>query len=353
MHPTLLPEEAALHADSIVTGDAEACWPTILQDVENGKLKPRYQALVGVPGRDILPRRDIFRGKGYLPLTLLQFGRGCTSQCSYCASGAYFDHRHYTRDIRSVIKEIEGQERKYLFFVDDNIVADKAAAKELFRALIPLKVKWVSQASIDATEDRELMDLMTKSGCLGNVVGFESLDMRNLEASSKQVNLSGAAEGYREQIAILKDHGLQTWAAFTLGYDWDDEENIRRTLDFAMSNKFTFAAFNILMPYPGTAFYRELKEEGRLLYNGSWWTHPEYRFNHAAFSPARMTADELTEGGFRCRKVFNSPLSIVRRAFQRKTNMGSLLRFGIYLMYAPLFRKETFKKQGMLLGTRA
>jgi hypothetical protein len=166
----------------------------------------------------------------------------------------------------------------------------------------------------------------------------------------KSVNYEAAGGAYAEEIRILRDHGLQTWAAFTLGYDHDTSDSVRRTLDFALENRFAFAAFNILMPYPGTPFHAKLAAQGRLLYGRSWWLHHEYRFNHAAFRPRMMSPEELTELGFTCRKTFNSPLSIVKRAFDLKTNMRSALKLGIYALYAPLFRREVFKKQGMRLG---
>jgi len=350
MHITLLPEEAALYADSIVTGDAETVWTEVIEDARQNRLKPRYDAPPGIPQPGTATRRDLFGGKGYLPITLLQFGRGCRYSCSYCAVSTYFHSCHYKRRIDEVIREIEGQNRRTLFFVDDNITADHQAAKELFRALIPLKVRWVSQASIDITGDRELLTLMKKSGCLGNVIGFESLSPENLAGTGKTANVSASSDEYRTEIKILRDFGFQTWAAFTLGYDRDTPDALERMLDFSLENRFTFAAFNILMPYPGTRFYQRLNRENRLLYNGKWWLHPEYRFNHAAYIPAKMTAGQLTETGLHCRSVFNSPGAIVRRAFDLKTNMRNPLRLGIYCAYNPLFKRETVKKQDMLLG---
>jgi radical SAM superfamily enzyme YgiQ (UPF0313 family) len=272
------------------------------------------------------------------------------NRCDYCATGSYARGTFHYRSIDRVIQEIASQNRRYLFFVDDNIVADREAAKQLFRELIPLKIRWVSQADIAITRDRDLMDLMVRSGCLGNVIGLESLDTRNLESVGKSVNYKAAGGAYAEEIRILRDHGLQTWAAFTLGYDFDTPDSIRRTLDFALENRFAFAAFNILMPYPGTPFHAKLAAQGRLLYDGTWWLHEEYRFNHAAFRPRMMSPEVLTDLGFSCRKTFNSPLSIVKRAFDLKTNMRSVLKLGIYALYAPLFRREAFKKQGMRLG---
>ncbi len=350
MHATLLPEEVKAHTDSIYVGDAEYLWSQVIADARRGKLQPIYEADVGPPQPGVLTRRDIFKGKGYLPITLLQFSRGCRFNCEFCAVSAFFEKTQYCRPVGEVVQEIEGQARRHLFFVDDNILADHAAAKSLFRALIPLKVNWVSQASIDMTQDRELMDLMVKSGCLGNVIGFESLDPRNLRAMRKTPNLMGRFEAYKPQLEMLRDYGLQTWAAFTLGHDYDTRDSIERMLEFALKSKFTFAAFNVLMPYPNTRLYHRLKAEGRLLYDGAWWLHPDYRFNYAAFRPRLMSADELTEAGFDCRSRFNRVGAIIRRTFDLKTNMRSLYRLAIYAIYSRLFRQETFKKHGMRLG---
>lgn len=352
IHATLMPHEAAAHADSVFTGDAEFLWRQVIEDARQGKLQPVYKAPVGPPQPGTLTRRDIFKGKGYLPVTLLQFSRGCRFACEFCAVSAYFSQVQYCRAICETVEEIESQNRRYLFFVDDNILSNHETAKALFRALIPLKVKWVSQASIDMVNDRELMELMVKSGCLGHVIGFESLDPRNLHAMHKTPNLNGGLDHYRVQLEILRDYGLQTWAAFTLGHDYDTRESIERTLEFALENKFTFAAFNILMPYPNTPLYQRLNAEDRLLYEGKWWLHPEYRFNYAAFRPRLMTADELTEVGFHCRKTFNSTRAILHRAFDAKTNMRSLLRFALFVVYSRLFRQETLKKQGLRLGLK-
>ena len=103
----------------------------------------------------------------------------------FCAVTKYFDKRVHLRRIDEVLKEIELQERKLVFFVDDNIAANHQALKELCRALIPMRIRWVSQASLDITRDRELMDVMLESGCLGHVMGFESLQPESLNRHAK------------------------------------------------------------------------------------------------------------------------------------------------------------------------
>jgi radical SAM superfamily enzyme YgiQ (UPF0313 family) len=276
MQPTLIPEEVMPHADAIFIGDAETKWRGVLDDFRRGALQPIYDAPVGVAHPGVFTRRDIFKGKGYLPISLMQFSRGCRFACNFCAVSTYFERGHYTRRVEEVAAEIEARERKQIiFFVDDNILSNFDAAKELFRALIPLKVHWVSQGSIDMTQDRELMDLMVKSGCIGMVVGFESISKESLRWMRKSPNFVGGFDGYKAQIEVIRDFGIQLWAAFTLGHDHDTKESIAETLDWAMANKFPLAAFNILVPYPKTPLYQKLQAEDRLLYDGKWWLHPD------------------------------------------------------------------------------
>jgi radical SAM superfamily enzyme YgiQ (UPF0313 family) len=352
MHVTLIPDEVSGYADTIVIGDAEPIWMNLLEDSQNDKLKPVYQSTFGhEPQQGFFPNREIFKNKGYLPISLMQFSRGCVNGCRFCASSVYFKKNQYCRSIESVVEEIKVQKLKLIFFVDDNIVANREKAKELFRALIPLKIKWVSQASIDMTEDEELMEVMMKSGCLGNVIGFESIDGETLKAMNKSSNIQGGGfDGYKKQLEILRKYGHQTWAAFTIGHEKDTKASILKTLAFAKKNKFAFAAYNVLMPYPNTQLYEDLAKENRLLYDGKWWLHDDFRFNHAPYKPLGLTSDDLTDVGFYCRKSFNSIASIMYRATDFKTNMRTPYKLATYLIYNPLFRKEVFKKQSMQLG---
>ncbi len=352
MHPTLLPEEAAQHADSIFIGDAELVWADVVRDAQRGAMKSRYVSPPGI-GQigNVLPRRDLFKGKGYLPLTLMQATRGCRFACKFCAVSSYFDKSHFVRQIDEILREIADQERKHIFFVDDNIAANIPYLKELCRQLKTMHVPWVSQASLDITRDTELLGLMADSGCIGNVMGFESIKRESLKESRKSPNMLGSND-FSNEIRMLREYGFQTWAAFTLGYDHDTKESIEATLEFALENRFAFAAFNILMPYPNTPFYRRLQAEGRLLYDGAWWLHHEYRFNHASFVPSTMTPLELTHACHRARSSFNSIPSLFRRFSDVKTTLSSVRRASLFWMYAPLFRKEVFQKHGLRFGLR-
>ncbi len=351
MHVKLAPDEALEHADSVMIGDAEDIIDKFIVDFKNNKLEKIYNGGIAIPPqRGVFPRRDIFKNKGYLPITLVQFSRGCVHNCNYCAVSRYFNRKHYCRNIRDVLIEIEMQDRKFIFFVDDNFIANKEKAKELLKELIPLKIHWVSQGSIDMLYDDELMELIVKSGGMGFVMGFESINEASLDYMGKKVNKMHGFNKYKWEIERLRYWGLQTWAAFTIGHDTDTIESIKATCDFAIENKFTFAAYNILMPYPNTPLYNQLKEQNRLLYNGKWWLDDNYKFNHAAYIPKNMTPEELTEVGFYCRDTFNNMASLLYRVCDPKTNMSSMFRFITYWLYNPLFRKEVYKKQDMLFG---
>jgi len=352
MHVTLLPDECIGHADSLFLGDAETLWSKVLEDLKGGRLQKIYNGPPGIAQLGgVLPRREIFKGKGYLPMALMQYSRGCRFACSFCAVSQYFDKKHYIRRIDEVLREITEQERKFIFFVDDNIGSDRKALKELCRELIPLKIHWFSQASLDLTRDPEIMKLMADSGNVGNVTGFESITRASLKESKKSPNLPRFAN-YEQEVKVLREYGMQTWAAFTLGYDNDTYDSIMATMEFALKNRFTFAAFNILMPYPNTPLYRRLEQEGRLLYDGKWWLHPEYRFNNAAFTPVGMTADKLTEACHEARKKFNTIPSLMYRFSDIKTNLKTLWSIAAYWKYTTLFRKEVYKKHGMRFGLK-
>jgi radical SAM superfamily enzyme YgiQ (UPF0313 family) len=350
MHITLLPEEAAEHADSIFLGDAETVWAEVVDDARHHRLKPRYAGPPGVGqiGR-VLPRRDLFKGKGYLPLTLMQYVRGCRFACSFCAVSQYFDKTHYHRAIDDVLREIEAQDRKFIFFIDDNIASDHKALGEFCHALIPMKLHWVSQASLDVTRNLPLMKLLERAGNWGNVTGFETITPASLRDARKSPNIPRFSK-YKEEVRILREHGMQSWAAFTLGYDHDTRETIEATVDFALESRFTLAAYNILMPYPNTPLYRKLEGEGRLLWDGKWWLHPDYRFNSAAFVPRLMSPDELTNACHAARTRFNSIPALFHRFADVQTHLRSLSRIFAYWKYTLLFKKEIPKKHQMRFG---
>ena len=340
MHVSLLPDEASQYADSIVVGDAEPIWRQIIFDVKNGFIQKIYTAPFGLPQDGCFPNRDIFKGKNYLPVSLMQFSRGCKFNCTFCSVSQFFNHSHKCRKIDAVLYEIEKDKLKTILFVDDNMVSNKAELKVFLKELIPMKVKWSSQSSIDMVNDKELLRLMADSGCVGNLIGFESINLNTLKWFNKSPNVRDF-NNYKEVLEVFRDYGFLTWASFMIGNDFDTIDTIDKTVEFAIKNKFTLSFFHVLMPYPGTKIYEQFKTENRLLYDGHWWNHPDYRYNQATFTPKLMTAEQLSEATIKANKDFYSFSSISQRLFDSKTNMRNLVNFMVYTRFNHVLRKTS------------
>jgi radical SAM superfamily enzyme YgiQ (UPF0313 family) len=340
IHVSVLPEEAILHADAIVIGDAEPVWQQLLKDFKAHKLQKVYTGLFGLPQEGCFPRRDLFKGKKYLPVSLVQFSRGCNFNCTFCSVSRLFKLYHKCRKIDDVLYEIEKDNLKAIIFVDDNMAANREELKVFLKELIPLKVKWANQSSIDMVNDRELLKLMADSGCFGNLIGFESININTLKLFNKSPNIRNF-NYFKDALEKLRDYGFLTWASFIIGNDSDNLDSIKETFDFAIKNKFSFAFLNILMPNPGTEIYNQFKKEERLLYNNQWWTHPDYRYNQAAYIPKLMSPEQLTEALVIANKDLYSISSITHRLFDMKTNMRSIINFLIYTRLNFILRKTS------------
>jgi len=346
IHPSLLPDEAQAHCDTVVIGEAEDTWPRVLDDLASGQLKPRYEA-AGRPDLTArFPRRDVLDVKKYLPLSLVQFNRGCPYNCDFCSVSTFYGRTQKQRPVEDVVREIREAPHRLILIVDDNVIGEKERAKELFRALIPLKIRWVSQASIDITRDPQLMDLAQKSGCIGLIVGLESLDQGNLALMRKGWSTKESVTGALE---ILRQHGIMVYATFVFGYDHDSAEVFDRTVEFAIAQRFFMANFNHLQPFPGTTLYKRLSEAGRLLHE-PWWLDPTYRFGSAAFQPGSMTPQQLTDGCLRARLRFNSARGIFRRSLDLRANLRDPFRAWIFFLSNLTSRRDILRKQGVALG---
>jgi len=340
VHPTLLPEEAENYADAIVIGDVEPVWDEMINDIKSNKLKKRYKGEFGEPQAGSFPRRDLFKGKKYLPVSLVQFSRGCKFNCSFCSVSKFFKNSHQCRKIEDVIYEIEKDKLKTVLFVDDNLVADREKTKILLKELIPLKIKWASQSSLDMVKDREMLDLMAQSGCVGHLVGFESINVNTLKWFNKAVNYR-EFNNYKEALEIFRDYGFLTWASFMIGNDFDTLDTIEKTVEFAIKSKFTLAFFHILMPYPGTKIYEQFKAENRLLYDGHWWNHPDFMYNKATFVPKNITPEQLADAAVKANKDFYTFSSITHRFFDFKTHLRNLTNFGVYTKFNQVLKKTS------------
>ena len=349
-HPTLLPDEASEYAESVVVGEAEGLWPQVLDDFRHGRLRRAYRQAVRPPLRGVRPDRSIFQGKRYLPIGLVEAGRGCHFRCEFCAIQSYFGSTQTRRPCGEILDELrllKQTNKKLIFFVDDNITSNMAQAKEFFRALIPLQIRWVSQASINAAHDEEFLQLVKASGCQGLLIGFESLNPETLKRMRKSFNTMNG--GYEAALANLRRHGIRLYVTFILGYDDDNGDTFQETLDFALRHRFYIVAFNHLTPFPGTPLYARLEREGRLLYD-RWWLHPDYRYGMVPFAPRGMTAEMVRQRCIQARARFYSWPSIFKRSLDFQVNSSSFFMWSNFFVINALMRKEVLQRQRYPLG---
>lgn len=342
-HPTLAPDEALQHADAIVIGEAEQSWPILIQDMKDGHLQRIYRSGRLQNITNIQPDRRIFQGKPYNQLIPLEYGRGCRFACDFCANHAFRGPGLCHRAVQDVVTEIETLGNKFLFFVDDNFFSNPQLARDLCVALLPLKVHWFCQTSLDIADDQEILALMARSGCFGVLIGFESLDERNLAQMGKKANLRHLE--YAACIQRFHDHGILIYANFVFGYDSDTIHAFETTYEFALHSKFYLAQFNPLMPMPGTELYKRLRTEKRLIFD-PWWLDPNYCVGQAAFIPRGMTADELTVGCTDLNHAFYSSRAILERMLHPDAWGHNLLSLGIFMAGNFMLRQEVYRRLG-------
>jgi len=346
-HVTLLPEEAQREADAIVIGDAEPIWEQLLDDARRHALQPVYRGLGRRTLSGVQPRREIFGDRPYQNITLVEFARGCNFKCDFCSITAFHSANQNHRPSEEVAAEMAATGSDRFFIVDDNIVSQPAKVRELCRTIAPLGIRWVGQASIHIAQDDELLELMVESGCLGVLIGMESLDANNLRDMGKDWNL--AAASYTDSLAQFRKHGLAVYGTFIFGYDNDDERVVQRSVDFAREQKLFLAAFNHVVPFPGTPLYRRLETEGRLL-KPRWWLDPDCCVGDVVFRPSKISATELQALCLDARKQFYSWGSIFGRLRDRQANAASLLMTGVYIGLNIGAHFDIDLRQGMRLG---
>lgn len=347
-HATACPDEALEHGDAVCVGEAEGVWERILDDAVAGKMAGIYQSPPASEFPRVQPDRAIFAGKNYMPLHLVETGRGCPHHCEFCAITAFHGGRYRRRNIDDIVAELRTMRGKTVFFVDDNITADRSGLRELCEAVTPLDITWISQASIDVARDNALPQLLARSGCVGLLIGFESLDPVRLKAMHKHTNKK---DEYAAALERLHRAGLAIYGTFVFGYPGDTASTFDTAVEFARKHRMFLAAFNHLVPFPGTELHAAASNDGRLP-NPSWWLDPEFRFGQTPLITTPLSREELVEECGRSRRKFYSWVSIAGRFANFRANGRTVRRTSLYWALNAMLRREVVEKTGIALGFR-
>ena len=349
-HPTLVPNEAGEFAEAVVVGEAETVWAQLLEDFESGRLQKFYRSAGGrsrPPLEGISPDRTLYAGKRYLPIRLVEAGRGCHFSCRFCAIAGFFESTQVRRPPETIVAELQKLRGNIIFFVDDNVTSRMKEAKELLKQLIPLKLRWIGQASITAAWDDEFLRLLKASGCQGLLVGFESLKPEVVESMGKEFNM--ARGGYAPAIARFREHGIRLYGTFIIGYDGDSQETVQQALEFALKEQFFLAAFNHLTPFPGTPLYRELEADGRLIYP-QWWLSDKYRYGEVPFKPVGLERERIQELCHWARRRFYGWSGLWQRGKALRWNLRSPFMTWQFFAINAMMGRDVSGRDGLQLG---
>jgi radical SAM superfamily enzyme YgiQ (UPF0313 family) len=325
IHPSVLPGESLEHADSVVVGEADEVWPQLVTDAASGRMQKVYRArriryLKNMPH----PRRDLYpkpASKSYTPSAVaVETSRGCPYDCEFCSIGLVMGHQCRSRPIPEVIAEIDSIDSRDLFLVDDTLGLNRAIAKKLFAEMIPLRRLWVGQGGVSLAQDLELLRLLRRSGCMGLLIGFESVQKRTQYGMAKLKNLRIS---FSEAMRRFHGEGIAVLGTFVFGFDHENKDVFEQTFQFSMRHGVDAVQLQMLVPYPATRLYTRLLNEGRL-FQPKWWLNG-YPSGTLLFQPRGMTSDELLEGFARLNRQVYSFGAIMRRFF----SMGPLKRGAI------------------------
>lgn len=297
IHPSMCPDEAMNHCDAVVIGEAENIWVELLEDAEKGQLKARYEARgFSDMKRSPLIKREALTREKYIQ-DMVQTTKGCPFHCEFCSVYAFDGQKIRHKSIDQVISEIvdiNGTHSLYksknaIFIADDNIIADKAYARELCKALKPHNINWMCQASINISKEDKILELMRESGCGAIFIGFETISESNLSAMHKEIN---RRFDYKKAIEKIQSYGILVHSSFIVGYDFDSSDTFCDLIDFIAETKLLMPLINILTPFPGTELFQRLEEEGCILHRN--WSL--YDTKTVVFVPRHQSPKELADG---------------------------------------------------------
>ncbi len=259
-YATYMPQEALLHANSIVVGEAEMLWEQCLIDFESKALKPLYQNFVSINFKTIkIPRWDLINTKKILSIGV-QVTRGCPYKCEFCLVSKMFGNKMRFREISNVVEEIKSLPVKKVFFVDDNLTINKKYAHNLMQEIKNLGITWTCQSSIDIGFEEELLKEMEEAGCQNILIGFETLNPSSLEEANKHHN---NIQNYSKAIDNIHKAGIQVYSSFVVGFDHDTLNDFDIIYNFADENNLPLAMISLLGASPGTELYARLNSENR------------------------------------------------------------------------------------------
>lgn len=322
LHVTSLPDEAALHADTIFIGPGEDTFPRFLEDYRNKCPQKMYSSSIRTLEKLPPVRRDLIKRHHYLVPNSIVVSRGCPHHCDFCYKDAFFEggKSFYTQLADDALREIERLPGRHLYFLDDHLLGNERFAAALFDGMIGMGRVFQGASTIDAILRGDLIEKAAKAGLRSVFVGFETFSPENLRQSNKKQNLE---KDYVRAVNRLHDLGIMINGSFVFGLDDDDRDVFRRTVDWGVENGITTSTYHILTPYPGTRLFKDMEQQGRIL-TRDW---DQYDTRHVVYKTARLSAQELKDGYEWAYRSFYSWSNIAKASLQHESFHHQLKHF--------------------------
>lgn len=335
---SLIPNEIKQYCDSVIIGDGEISFPKMIDDFKNGTLQEFYKEPL-VKLTYPLPKYEILTKKKIGDFLPVQAGRGCPNSCSFCSVYCLYRNKYLQRDINEVIRDIKKVKElgyKKFLLLDDNIYSNLDYLKKLCNEIKKLNMKWMSQCSIKIADNPEVLKLVAESGCVTLSFGIESISQESLNKMNKSwANVNK----YSDQIKKITNAGIDVSTEMVVGADGDTLDSIKATAKFIIDNKIVIPRFYILTPIPGTDFFDEIVEQGRLV-NKNIYT---YNGAEAVHKPQNMSPEELTIAYWKLYKEVFSIKNIFNRTIFRKEFIKNPIKYLFYLYINLFYRYQIYQ----------
>jgi len=331
-HVTLFADSCRPHADILVLGEADDLWKELLADLAAGTLKPLYQS-GSFPDLGIsrpVSKQSLIKSR-YFTTNLIQTGRGCQYSCDFCnvhlLNGRSL-RRRAIGDVVSEVQRFQQHDQRIFFFVDDSINADPLYARELFRQLTPLKIRWFGQATTTLGQQHELLETFARSGCQALLVGIESIETKSRSAHKKNQNKASELVG---AIQSIREAGISLYGSFIYGLDGDTLDTPAAILDFINETRLDVPGINILRPTPGTQLFERLRQEGRLLFDPLDVTAYRYSFGQEMlYKPKNIPLDAFIESYSTLTRQVFSIKNAITRGFAAPRAKSAVMLFNLF-----------------------
>ena len=351
VHATCYPEEVSRYVDSVVIQEGITVWPDLIKDFENNCLKKRYEGGLTPLGKycDIMPDRDFLKDKYKYRYSGIITTAGCPFHCDFCSVPIIQGRKYRERPVEDVLNEFEAIQGKFrgLILTDENFYGHSKKSnervKQLFKGLVDRGIyqNWFGFTSLNIYEDDEVLDYMVKSGCVGVLIGIESVNKDTLAVMNKNVNLRISIEKYYDAIANIRKHGIAVWGTMVFGNDDDTFETFKESVDFVLESNLDIMTCGILCPFIHSNLHTRFSGEGRIFRNNYPDDWKYYTSAHLTYILKKMTLQELIDGfEYIYDKIYST--EVLRKRFRNaksvlNNNNAAMFGFKVNLDWQTVF----------------